>query len=382
MNRRIYIFFVTIVVSAVLAACKGGGDEPAPGPENETPKPVTEVAFARGADISWASEMEHEGISFQDGKGAGDIFTVLKNLGMNSIRLRVWVDPYDENGWSGQRDVVDMSKRAMEAGMAIMVDFHYSDIFADPGKQIIPGAWSSYSKDPAKAASALASHTTSVLNALKTAGVVPAWVQVGNETNNGMVWDAGRIDWDKSGSARYADYVTLSNAGYDAVKKVFPSTPVIVHIANAFSAAEHDGWFFREFKEAGGKFDMIGLSHYPMGESGKTWSEMNALAVSSIKSLAAKFSCKVMVCEVGVRQADPSAGSAMGSFMSSAKGLGKEVCAGVFYWEPEVDVNWRPAIYGKPGLVCSGWGGYENGAFSSSGKIFKPITSILGAFAE
>lgn len=369
------------MISFALAACGREGNHVDDG-EDVSPDPVTSVSFAKGADISWASEMEHDGVSFTDGKGAKDIFQVVKNLGMNSIRLRVWVNPLDPEGWSGQNDVIKMAKRAKEAGMAVMIDFHYSDIFADPGRQTVPSAWSSYSNYADKAAGAVASHTTSVLNAVKSAGVVPAWVQVGNETNNGMVWNAGKIDWDKSGSARYSDYAKLSNAGYDAVKQVFPDTPVIVHIANAFSAGDYDGWFFKEFKEAGGKFDIIGLSHYPMSESGKTWSQMNSLAVSSIKTLASKFSCKVMICEVGVRPASSEAGACLKSFMDSVKGLGQNVCAGVFYWEPEVDGKWKPAIYSKKGLVCDGWGAYDMGAFSSSGTTFTPVTSILSCFSN
>ena len=369
------------MLSIILAACGSKGDL-VDDVDNVSPDPVTSVSFAKGADISWASEMERDGISFSDSKGGKDIFQVVKNLGMNSIRLRVWVNPLDPNGWSGQNDVVSMAKRAKDAGMAIMIDFHYSDIFADPGRQTIPSAWSSYSGSADKAASAVASHTTTVLNALKSAGVIPAWVQVGNETNNGMTWNAGKIDWNKSGSARYSDYVKLSNAGYDAVKQVFPDTPVIVHIANAFSAGEYDGWFFKEFKEAGGKFDIIGLSHYPMNESGKTWSQMNSLAVSSIKTLASKQSCKVMICEVGVKPNASDAANCLKSFFDSVKGLGPTVCAGVFYWEPEVDGKWKPDIYSKKGLVCDGWGAYDMGAFSSSGTTFTPITSILSCFSN
>lgn len=379
MSRKLSYLFLSFAL-AVFSGCGGGGDDNHPEEIDEPAAPVTEVSFAKGADISWASEMIKTGAKFQDSKGASDLFQVLKNLGMNSIRLRVWVDPLDPDKWSGQADVVNMAEQAKKAGLAILVDFHYSDIFADPGRQTAPSGWPVETVD--KAAGALASHTTSVLGALKSKGIVPAWVQVGNETNNGMVWDIGRIDWNKSGSARYSNYVKLSNAGYDAVKQVFPDTPVIVHIANAFSAGDYDGWFFKEFKEAGGKFDIIGLSHYPMSESGTTWSQMNSLAVSSIKTLASKRSCKVMVCEVGVKPSASDAGSCLKSFLDSVKALGPEVCAGVFYWEPEVDGKWKPAIYSKKGLVCDGWGAYDMGAFSSSGTTFTPITSILGCFSN
>ena len=380
MNRLSYIL-LALAVPAVLAGCKSGRED-GPVVENPAPDPVTEVSYAKGADISWVSEMEHDGIKFMDEAGQSDIFQILKNIGMNSIRLRVWVDPYDANGWSGREDVVRMASRARDAGLAIMIDFHYSDIFADPSRQTIPAAWSSYSGDPSKVSAAVASHTKTVLGALKSAGVVPAWVQVGNETNNGMAWEAGRIDWNKSGSVRYSDYVTVSNAGYDAVKSVFPDTPVIVHIANAHTAGEYDGWFFREFKEAGGKFDMIGLSHYPMTDSGKTTTQMNVDAIQAIKTLSSKLSCKVMVCEVGVKPSADDSGSVLAEFMQLAKALGSNVCAGVFYWEPEVDGKWKPAIYSKAGLVSNGWGAYGMGAFTSSGNVFKPNRSILDCFAN
>lgn len=380
--NKILSYFLLVALFLALAGCGCEGD-PSSEEEVVVPDPVTSVSFAKGADISWASEMLSKGITFKDGKGADGIFPVLKNLGMNSIRLRVWVNPIGGSSWSGQADLVNMAKQARAAGMAIMVDFHYSDIFADPGRQTIPSAWSSYSGDVSKVASAVSSHTVTVLNALKAAGVIPAWVQVGNETDNGMVWPAGKIDWEnKSGSARYSDYVAVSNAGYDAVKQVFPDTPVIVHISNAASAGDYDGWFFKEFKQAGGKFDIIGLSHYPMSDSKKSWSEMNSAAISSIKTLSAKQSCKVMVCEVGVKPSSSDAGACIKAFMNSVKALGSGVCAGVFYWEPEVDGKWKPDIYSKSGLVCSGWGAYDMGAFTSSGSAFSPITSILGCFSE
>ena len=381
MSRKLSYFLVCLSL-AVLTGC-GRGDAPDTSEPDEPVAPVTEVSFAKGADISWASEMESGGITFKDADGGQGIFKVLKNLGMNSIRLRVWVDPIGGTSWSGQADVVNMAKKAKDEGLAVMIDFHYSDIFADPGRQTAPSAWASYSKDVSKIASAVSSHTVTVLNALKSSGVTPAWVQVGNETDNGMVWPAGRIEWEsKSGSARYSDYAKLSNAGYDAVKQVFPDTPVIVHIANAYSAGEYDGWFFKEFKEAGGKFDIIGLSHYPMGESGKTWAQMNTQAVSSIKTLAAKRGCRVMICEVGVKPSSSEAGACLKSFMDSVKSLGPDVCSGVFYWEPEVDGKWKPAIYSQSGLVCSGWGAYDMGAFSSSGSVFSPVSSILNCFSN
>ena len=366
-SRLATLSALAFAVSSLFVGCGGSGGNQKDEPDAPS---VDEVAFARGADVSWASEMEYDmthnpsrisGTAFKDSKGNAGLFPVLKAAGINAIRLRVWVKPEDPNGWSGKDDVVRMAKRAAEAGMSVMIDFHYSDFFADPSRQ----------NTPAK----VAEHTKDVLTALKSAGVTPLWVQVGNETRPGMLWETGRLYNDKGEIAGgWSNYAALSNAGYDAVKSVFPAAKVIVHIDNAY---EDNTWFFDKLKAAGGKFDMIGLSHYPMTNSGMTWKAMNSSAILNIKTLTAKYGCKVMVCEIGVR--DTASDLAVSTqciteFMSSVKSL--SVCAGVFYWEPQVDGKWKPSIYEKSDR---NWGAYSMGAFTSDGSTFSP-TSILSAF--
>lgn len=372
---------LAFAVSSLFVGCGGpGGDQ-----KDEPDEPsVDEVAFARGADVSWASEMEYDmthypsrigGTAFKDSKGNAGLYPVLKAAGINAIRLRVWVRPEDPNGWSGKEDVVRMAKRAAEAGMAVMIDFHYSDFFADPSRQNTPSEWSGL--DLNGLCAKVAEHTRNVLTALKSAGVTPLWVQVGNETRPGMLWETGRLYNDKGEiSGGWSNYAALSNAGYDAVKSVFPAAKVIIHIDNAY---QDNTWFFDKLKAAGGKFDMIGLSHYPMTNPSMTWKAMNSSAILNIKSLAAKYGCRVMVCEVGVKNtaSDLAASTlCMTEFMNSVKSL--SVCAGVFYWEPQVDSKWRPAIYERPGRD---WGAYNMGAFSSDGSAITP-TTILSAFGE
>ena len=173
-----------------------GGDDPV-----DDPKPVVvdTPLFARGADVSWVSEMEKSGKSFkkQDGTAA-DIFEVLKDVGINSIRLRVWVNP--TGGWSGKADVVALATRAAKAGMALMVDFHYSDFFADPGRQDFPKDWTADKGDVRKTAARVSEHTFDVLIALREAGVSPAWIQIGNETRNGFLWPLGQL-WETQPAA-------------------------------------------------------------------------------------------------------------------------------------------------------------------------------------
>ena len=159
--------------------------------DNSTPPPppAPGQAFAKGADISWVTEMETAGKKFYNSAGVEtECFALMKSLGMNSIRLRVWVNPSPV--WNDAADVVAKAVRAKNLGMRVMINFHYSDYWADPGKQNKPAAWASMNFTDLKAA--LASHTTSVLTQLKTAGVTPEWVQVGNETNNGMLWQDGK----------------------------------------------------------------------------------------------------------------------------------------------------------------------------------------------
>lgn len=382
----LYSHFATLAalafaVSSLFVGCGGSGGDQKDEPDEPS---VDKVAFARGADVSWASEMEYDmthypsrisGTAFKDSKGNAGLYPVLKATGINAIRLRVWVRPEDPNGWSGKEDVVKMAKRAAEAGMAVMIDFHYSDFFADPSRQNTPSEWSGLNLNGLCAK--VSGHTRNVLTALKSAGVTPLWVQVGNETRPGMLWETGRLYNDKGEiSGGWSNYAALSNAGYDAVKSVFPAAKVIIHIDNAY---QDNTWFFDKFKAAGGKFDMIGLSHYPMTNPSMTWKAMNSSAILNIKSLAAKHGCRVMVCEVGVKNtASDLAVSTlcMTEFMNSVKSL--SVCAGVFYWEPQVDGKWRPSIYERPDRD---WGAYNMGAFSSDGSAITP-TAILSAFGE
>ena len=334
------------------------------------------TTFARGADISWCTEMEADGHKFYTADGVEtDIFALMKEIGMNAIRLRVWVNPtlYGYGAWCDKADVVAKARRAHEQGLDLMIDFHYSDFFADPGSQTIPLEWKDYDFEQVKIA--VADHTKDVLQALKDEGIEPKWVQVGNETNNGMIWNMGEIDWKKSGKARYTNYAALSNAGYDAVKDILPNAYVIVHIAGAYNAADYQGWFYKEFKEAGGKFDMIGLSHYPDWNdwnSDKSDVASNKNAANSVKTLGDLFNIPVMIVETGFSVYDPVKGSeVMTDLFDRTKNLPQ--CAGIFYWEPEADVSWKPAYY-----ESMGWDEYGLGAFN----IYGEPTAILDAFKD
>lgn len=138
-----------------------------------------------GADISGTTADEARGVFSVDTLGyVTENTQLMKNYGLDAVRLRVWVNPKD--GWSSKEDVLTMARRAKDLGMEVMIDFHYSDWWADPGKQNIPAAWEDLDLEGMK--KALGDHTVETLELLKANGINVKWVQVGNETRNGFLW--------------------------------------------------------------------------------------------------------------------------------------------------------------------------------------------------
>ena len=349
-----YFFKITIsclLILIIIAGCSkskpGVTPDPIPTP---TPTPTsTPSSFAKGADISWLTEMETSGKKFYNSSGTEtECLQLLKSIGMNTIRLRVWVNP--TGGWNNKADVVAKAVRAKNLGMRIMIDFHYSDSWADPGKQTKPAAWAG--QDIATLKISLANHTTDVLNALKTAGVTPEWVQVGNETNDGMLWPEGKA------STNMANFAQLINAGYDAVKSVFPSAKVIVHVSNGYDNSLFR-WMFEGLKANGAKWDVIGMSLYPTAAN---WAALNAQCLSNMNDMVARYGKEVMIVEVGMSW-DQSATckSFLDDLIVKTVSVTGNKGLGVLYWEPEAYNNWQ---------------GYTLGAFDNSGKP----TAALNAF--
>ena len=294
-----------------------------------------------------------------------DCMATLREMGMNAVRLRVWVN--HKTGWSNKDDMLALAKRAAQQGQRIMIDIHYSDFFADPSHQTIPAAWQNY--DYETMLEAVREHTLDVLYALKEAGIKPEWVQIGNETPNGMLWPMGKVNKEEGEWAHYAGFTAM---GYKAAKEAFPDITVIVHVDNAY---EQRDWFWTQMAAHGGKWDMIGLSHYPMMSAwngGKTWQEMNELAEANIRRLISQWHCPVMVAEIGMFANDTLSATVMADFVERAQAI--DSCAGIFYWEPECYGNWRPAEY-----IPLGWNGYDMGAFTPEGKPSEVMEILLSS---
>lgn len=305
--------------------------------------------YAKGADVSWLTEMEKSGSKFYTAAGREtECISLLRDLGMNSIRLRVWVNPAD--GWCNKSDLLVKAWRAHQLGMRLMIDFHYSDSWADPGQQTKPAAWASYSMDELK--TAVAAHTIDVLTALKEKGITPEWVQVGNETGNGMLWNEGKA------SENMAQYAALTTAGYDAVKSVFADAKVIVHLQSGDDNSLYR-WLFDGLKENGGKWDVIGMSLYPQAD---TWQSMNNACIANMKDMIERYGSEVMLCEVGMPWDGPEACySFLSDLIAQSRNISK--CLGIFYWEPQTSANWNQ---------------YTLGAFDNTGRP----TAAMDAFKE
>lgn len=216
-----------------------------------------------GADMSGVEKNEALGAVYYGTDGtAGDPYALLAGAGVNLARLKVWVDPVD--GYNTAEHVVAAARRAQAAGMAVMIDFHYSDTWADPGKQIIPAAWAGHS--PEQLAQDVAEHTTEVLTALKNADVDVAYVQVGNEINPGMLLPYGQT-WDVDpGDAvttpQWDNLASFLSSGIAAVKDVYPQARTILHLTNINNGLGGLTWWFDEVMARGVDPDVLGLSFY------------------------------------------------------------------------------------------------------------------------
>ena len=348
-------------------------------------KTVEEPSFWLGADISWVTEMESYGHKFYDWEGEErECFALMKDMGLNAVRLRVWVDPSAHGNWCGKEDLLVKCLRAKALGMEILLDFHYSDWWADPQKQNIPSSWSGHTYEQMK--EDLAVHTVEVLEYLRDNGIRPRWIQVGNETRNGFLWSvlSNERGWpvlDENGNTTIIEsmghaernpeqYAGLFAAGYDACKSVFPESVVMVHLDNGFDKELYD-WNLGVLKAGGAKWDMIGMSLYPywaMDGGFRDDAETTITdCIENIRHVSDKFGCDVMIVETGFLVDESRPEVLEEGRRQLARVIRESInetggrCKGVFYWEPQC----------KPSQ-------YKLGAFKEDGSP----TVIMKAFSD
>jgi arabinogalactan endo-1,4-beta-galactosidase len=264
---RNVILCTLLIFGVLLSACQ---------PKTEPPK------FFRGVDLSYVNEMDDCGAVYRENGEAQDAFALFSKHGANLVRARLWHTP-DWTKYSTLPDVERTFTRARQAGMFTLLDFHYSDDWADPSKQYIPAAWENLSEE--QLPDAVYQYTYDVLTALHQKGLMPDLVQVGNETNAGMLKRVMELDWPRDAK--------LFNAGIRAVRdaaKATKTTPrIILHVAQPENG---DWWFTGATQNGVTDFDIIGLSYYPQ------WSKLSVAEVGpAIASLRQKFSKDVMIVE-------------------------------------------------------------------------------------
>jgi arabinogalactan endo-1,4-beta-galactosidase len=356
MKRRMkFIHTVLILACFNLGSCQNdsGSTETVP----VTTDPVkNNVSFSNGADVGWLPQMEATGYQFYDADGSKkDCLQLLKDRGINTIRLRVWVNPSNDkaSGHCSPAETVVMAVRAQKLGMRIMIDFHYSDSWADPGKQNKPLAWKNHTFS--ELLNDVYSHTEDVLKALKQAGVTPEWVQIGNEIPGGMLWPEGS-------SENFSQLAQLLNKGYEATKAINPAIKVIVHLDKGNDNGRFR-WFFDNAKANNVKYDVIGMSYYPY------WLESDykvtiADLQNNLNDMVSRYGKEVMVVEVGGDYTlEQNTHDMIAAVIKAVKAVPNNKGLGVIYWEPE---------------GAKSWSGYQLSAWRADGKPSK----ALDAFKE
>ena len=220
-----------------------------------------------GIDAStYLEELEH-GARFYDGEREIDPLDAFSANGVDCMRIRLWNDPYGKGGepyLAGGCDLggyIRLASLAKSKGYRILLDFHYSDFWADPGKQIIPKAWSGLDLDGLCAA--VYSFTRDTLIAARDSGVAPELIQVGNEITNGMLWPIGRLTEGEQGErGNYDSLCRLIGAGCRACREVLPESKIVLHLERSNDRAVYRE-FFTKMAESGIDYDVIGASYYP-----------------------------------------------------------------------------------------------------------------------
>lgn len=245
--------------------------------------------FIKGVDVSSLLEVESCGGVFRDNGEELDAMGILKRYGINWVRLRLWNDPYSEQGESyggGTCDlaaVLALAQRARRLGMKWLLDLHYSDFWTDPGCQTLPKAWRGLDEQALE--KTVYQYTRLVLQSCRTAGVAPDMVQVGNELTGGLLWPTGK-------NPNWENICRYLSAGIRAVREEAPNAKTVIHLDHGGKNEMYRYWFDNYF-HLGGDCDIIGLSFYPCWHG-----KMEDLA-ANMNDLALRYGKDMVIIEAG-----------------------------------------------------------------------------------
>lgn len=361
---------------------------------------MVDDTFIKGADVSMLKQIEDCGGKFYLNGVQMDALEILKYFGINWIRLRIWNDPKDANGnplGGGNCSADNMlviAKRAKALGMKLLLDFHYSDFWADPGKQDKPKAWANLSFDQLK--QAVYQYTYDVIKMYKDQGALPDMVQVGNEVNGGMLWPDGKTWGEDAGG--YDNFADLLKAGIRGVKDAAGpdnQVKIMIHLANG-GDNELYRRVFDNLTQRGVEFDVIGLSYYPY------WHGKLSDLIYNMNDISKRYNKEILIAETayaytlengdglnnifGTREAatagyEPSVQNQALVIRNIANAVaqvpdGKGL--GVFYWEPD----WIP-VEGAGWKTGEGNGWDNQAMFDFNGNaldslyVFKMLNNVM-----
>jgi arabinogalactan endo-1,4-beta-galactosidase len=336
-NRHISLNFIGTVLFllalflAILSACQALPTIPP-----NSASHIEESPYIVGADISWVQQREAAGTRYSEHGVPKDILAILKAHGFNYIRLRVFNDPtkatprdrpYSPEGFCDLPHTIVMAKRIKAAGMRLLIDFHYSDAWADPGKQYTPSAWAALPF--ADLVKKTHDWTKDAVGQMKAAGAAPDMVQVGNEITPGMMTDRG------GGTGNWAQLGQLLKAGLGAVKEVDPKILTMLHIDRGGDNAAARRWVDAALGQ-GVAFDVLGLSCY------SRWQGPPAAWKANFEDLAARYpKLMFVIAEVDAQALEAN---------DIMKGLPVGRGLGTFIWEPEAS-NANQQLFDNRGVV-------------------------------
>ncbi len=381
---------ISILFTGVCTAFKKSTAQPQLPLKNDSTKFYKWTEFVMGTDLSFVNQVQDYGGVYKDSNVVRDPYIILKNHGANVVRVRLWHNPQwlaPLNAGKLYSDIYDVEKtisRAKAVGMAVNLALHYSDTWADPANQTTPAAWAGLSLSVLK--DSVYSYTLTVLSYLKSKNCTPEMVQIGNETNQGMLWPLGKVT-----NNNFTAFSSLLNSGIKAVRDFSVTAAVkpqiILHVAQLQNAT-----YWTNGIIAGGvtDFDILGLSHYSQ------WSTVNTMLdiKNAISTLISTFNKKVMIVETAYPFTTDNADNYANINSANAiipgyaitpagqyqymKDLAQAVISGggsgIMYWEPA----WISSAYHDLWGIGSSW---ENNAFFDfKGNTLKGIDYMNYAY--
>lgn len=350
--KRLKPALLAVCLSCGLAASAFAADAVKTRPFNAMP-----ADFIKGADISTLLEAEQHGAKFYNQNGQQqDAIAILKANGVNTVRLRLWVDPQDADGntygggSNNLENTIALAKRVKAQGLKLLLDFHYSDFWTDPGKQFKPKAWEKMDYPQLK--TAIHDYTRDTIARFKKEGVLPDMVQIGNEINGGMLWPEGK-SWGQGGGEfdRLAGLLTAAIGGLKENLTDGEQVKVMLHLAEG-TKNDTFRWWFDEITRRNVPFDIIGLSMYTY------WNGPISALKANMDDISKRYNKDVIVVEAAYGYTLDNCDNAENSFQAKEEKDGgypgtvqgqydyihdlmqavidvpDQRGKGIFYWEP------------------------------------------------